>query len=90
MNKSELIEVLAQRADFTKKDAETAINSFTEVVKEALANGDSVELIGFGSFKVVDRAARQGRNPQTGETISIPASKAPKFTAGKKLKEAVK
>lgn len=89
MNKSELVEKVAEKADLEKKDAEKAVNAFTEVIKEALKNGEKVQLIGFGNFEVVERAARPGRNPQTKEPIEIPASKAPKFKAGKALKDAV-
>lgn len=89
MNKSELVEKIAEKADLEKKDAEKAVNAFTEVIKEALKNGEKVQLIGFGNFEVVERAARTGRNPQTKEIIEIPASKAPKFKAGKALKDAV-
>ena len=87
MNKSELIEAIAKKADLSKKDAEGALNAFTEEVGKALKKGDKVQLIGFGTFEVAKRAARTGKNPQTGEAIKIPASKAPKFKAGKALKD---
>ena len=74
----------------TKKDAQAAVDCVFSSISNALENGDSVSLIGFGSFKVADRKARQGRNPQTGEEMYIPASKVPKFSAGKALKDAVK
>lgn len=90
MNKSELVSVMAEKAGLTKKDSEKALDAFVEAVAGALANGDKVQLVGFGSFEVVERAERQGRNPQTGEDITIPASKAPKFKAGKSLKDQVK
>lgn len=90
MNKSELVSVVAERAGLSKKDTEAAVNTFMEVVKEVLANKDSVELVGFGSFKTSDRAARKGRNPQTGAEIDIPATTVPKFVAGKAMKDAVK
>lgn len=89
MNKSELIEKIASEADLSKADAERALNATTETIKKALKKGDTVQLIGFGSFSVVKRSARKGRNPQTGETIKIKASKAPKFTAGKSFKDAI-
>lgn len=89
MNKSDLVAAVAAKTGTTKKDAETAINSFVEVVTEALEKGDKVQLVGFGSFEVRKRAARKGRNPQTKEEIKIPASKAPVFKAGKALKDLV-
>jgi DNA-binding protein HU-beta len=89
MNKSDLIAAVAAKTGSTKKDAEVAINSFVEVVTEALEKGDKVQLVGFGSFEVRKRAARKGRNPQTKEEIKIPASKAPVFKAGKALKDLV-
>lgn len=90
MKKSELIEAIANKTGGTKKDAEAMVNAFTEVVTETLANGDSIQLVGFGTFEVRQRAARQGRNPSTGEPMLIPSSKTPAFKAGSKLKEAVK
>ena len=89
MNKTQLIEVVALKADLKKKDAEAAVNAITEAIAEALKAGDKVQLVGFGTFEVKERAAREGRNPKTGETITIAASKAPVFTAGKALKDAV-
>lgn len=89
MNKTELVASMAQRSGLTKKDAEKALNAFFESVEQALVEGDRVQLIGFGTFEVKERAARKGRNPQTGVEIDIPASKAPGFKAGKSLKEAV-
>lgn len=89
MNKSELIDALAAKTDLTKADAGRAIDGLTEIITEALAKGDTVSLIGFGNFSVGERAARTGRNPKTGEELTIAASKAPKFSAGAKLKAAV-
>jgi DNA-binding protein HU-beta len=89
MNKSELIEKMAQSADMTKADAERALNSLVSTVTEELANGGDVSLVGFGTFKVNERAARTGRNPQTGATIQIAAAKVPAFKAGKAIKDAV-
>lgn len=90
MNKTELISVMAEKAEISKKDAEKALTAFTNVVADTLVNGDKIAITGFGTFEVVKRAARTGRNPQTGETIEIAASKSPKFKAGKALKDAVK
>lgn len=90
MNKSDLINAIAEKTGLMKKEGEAALNAITECVEEALANGDKVTLTGFGTFEVRDRAARVGRNPQTGKEIKIAASKAPVFKAGKALKEAVK
>ena len=89
MNKSDLIAAIAAKTEFTKKDAELALNAFVDVVTEALVEGDKVQLVGFGSFEDRKRAARKGRNPQTKEEIKIPASKAPVFKAGKALKDLV-
>ena len=89
MNKTELVEALAGSANLSKTDSAAALDAFIEVVTGALKSGDSVVIPGFGSFSVGDRAARTGRNPQTGETINIPAAKSPKFKAGKALKDAV-
>jgi len=89
MNKSELIEKMAQSADMTKADAERALNSLVSTITDELANGGDVSLVGFGTFKVNERAARTGRNPQTGETIQIAAAKVPAFKAGKAIKDAV-
>lgn len=89
MNKSDLIAAIAAKTGDTKKGAEASLNAFVNVVTESLVKGDKVQLVGFGSFEVRKRAARKGRNPQTGEEMRIPASKAPVFKAGKSLKEAV-
>ena len=89
MNKAELIRSMSEKGDITKVDAEKALNAFVESVEEALINGDKVQLIGFGSFEVRERAARKGRNPQTKEEITIEASKAPVFRVGKALKDMV-
>ena len=89
MNKAELVAAVAAKTGDTKKSAESNVNAFIEVVKEALKSGEKIQLVGFGSFEVRKRAARKGRNPQTKEEIKIPASKAPVFKAGKALKEEV-
>lgn len=89
MNKSELIAKVAEKADITKKDAEKAVAGIFSSIQEALVAGDKVQVIGFGTFEVKERAARTGRNPQTGDEIQIPASKNPSFKAGKALKDAV-
>jgi len=88
MNKSQLIDSIATKADISKKDATSVLDGFIDAVTNQLAAGDEVTLIGFGTFKVSDRAARSGRNPQTGETIQIAAAKVPGFKAGKALKDA--
>jgi len=90
MNKAELIDHVAASADLSKAAAGAAVEAVISGVTGALSNGDSVSLVGFGTFSVSDRAARTARNPRTGETINVPASKAPKFKAGKALKDAVK
>ena len=90
MNKTELVEAVAKKMGTTKKEAEAAVSAFTETVKEALAEGKKVQLVGFGNFEVRERAARKGRNPQTGEEIDIPATKVPAFKPGKGFKEVVK
>ena len=89
MNKTELVAAMASKADLSKKDAEAALKAFTDVVAEELKKGEKIQLVGFGTFEVSERAARTGRNPQTGAEMKIPASKAPKFKAGKALKDAV-
>ncbi len=89
MNKTELIEAVAETADLSKAAAGRAVEAVLNSVTQALKQGDSVSLIGFGTFEVRERAARTGRNPRTGETMQIPASKAPAFKAGKALKDAV-
>lgn len=90
MNKTELITGMAEKAEISKKDAEKALNAFTNIVADTLVDGDKVSITGFGTFEVVERAARTGRNPQTGESIQIQASKSPKFKSGKALKNAIK
>ncbi|MDI3256770.1 MAG: HU family DNA-binding protein [Kyrpidia sp.] len=90
MNKMELIAKVAERSGLKKKEAEVAVNSVFEVIGEALAGGDKVQLVGFGTFEPRRRAARIGRNPQTGEEISIPESVVPAFKPGNKLKEVMK
>ena len=89
MNKTELTVAMAEQAGISRKDAEKALKAFTDVVADELKKGGKVQLVGFGTFEVSERAAREGRNPQTKETIKIPASKAPKFKAGKALKDMV-
>ena len=89
MNKTELVAAVAEQAGLSKKDAEAAVKAFTDVVAEALKAGDKIQLVGFGTFEVSERAAREGRNPRTGETMTIEASKTPKFKAGKALKDLV-
>ena len=89
MNKTELIAVVAEKAELSKKDAEKAIKAFTDAVSEELVKGGKIQLVGFGTFEVAERAAREGRNPLTGEKITIAASKNPKFKAGKALKDTV-
>ena len=89
MNKAELVAVMAEKAEISKKDAEKALKAFTEVVAEEMKKGEKVQLVGFGTFETSERAARTGRNPQTGEEMTIAASKAPKFKAGKALKDLV-
>ena len=89
MNKAELINAAAEKANLSKKDTENAINAALEVISAALADGDKIQLVGFGAFEVKSRAERTGRNPKTKETIKIPASKVPVFKAGKALKDIV-
>jgi len=89
MNKTEIIATMAEKTGMSKKDTEKALNAFIETVNEALAGGAKVQLVGFGSFEVRSRAAKQGINPQTGDKIKIPASKHPVFKAGKALKDSV-
>ena len=89
MNKTELIAAIAEKAEISKKDSEKALKAFIDVVAEQLKNDDKVQLVGFGTFEVSKRAAREGRNPQTGQTMKIAACKAPKFKAGKALKDAI-
>ncbi|EJP82323.1 DNA-binding protein HU [Bacillus cereus VD133] len=90
MNKTELIKQVAIQAELTKPQASLAVDAVLESIQHALQNGDNVQLIGFGTFEVRNRAAREGRNPHTGEALTIPASKVPAFKAGKALKEAIK
>ncbi|HUW25029.1 MAG TPA: HU family DNA-binding protein [Gallionella sp.] len=89
MNKSDLVDAIAKSADLSKASAARALDATVETIKKALKKGDTVSLVGFGTFKVGKRAARSGRNPRTGETIKIKAAKVPKFSAGKGLKDAV-
>ena len=89
MNKTELVAAMAEKTELSKKDAEKALKAFTDVVAEELAKGEKIQLVGFGTFEVAERPAREGRNPKTGESMKIAASKAPKFKAGKALKDIV-
>jgi DNA-binding protein HU-beta len=90
MNKTDLVNNIAAKSGLTKKDVETVLNGFLGEVTDALSKGEKVQLIGFGTFETRNRSGRVGRNPQTGKTINIPATKIPAFKAGNKLKEAVK
>lgn len=90
MNKTELIAALAERNSVTKKEAEDALAAITEIITDELSKGERIVITGFGTFEVSDRAEREGRNPKTGEPMTIAATKAPKFKAGKSLKDAVK
>lgn len=89
MDKNTLIDKIAEKAGISKKDAKAALSAFTDTVVETVAAGDKIALVGFGTFEAHERGARQGRNPRTGETINIPASKLPSFKAGKAFKDAV-
>ena len=89
MNKTELVAAMAEEAGPAKKDAEKALKAFTDVVEAELKNGGKVQLVGFGTFEVSERSAREGRNPQSGKPMKIAASKAPKFKAGKALKDSL-
>ena len=89
MNKTELIAAVAEKAEISKKDAEKAVKAFTDVVSEELVNGGKIQLVGFGTFEVSERPAREGRNPRTRETMTIAATKTPKFKVGKALKDMV-
>lgn len=89
MNKNEIITNMAVKSGLTKVDAEKALNAFKDTVTEALINGEKVQIVGFGNFEITNRNERIGRNPSTGEAMTIPASKTPKFKAGKALKDAV-
>ena len=89
MNKAELVAAMAEKAQLSKKDAEAALKAFTDVVAEELKKGEKIQLVGFGTFEVSKREARMGRNPLTGAEMKIAASKAPKFKAGKALKDSI-
>ncbi|MDE7016431.1 MAG: HU family DNA-binding protein [Lachnospiraceae bacterium] len=89
MNKTELVAAMADQSGLSKKDSEKALKAFTDVVADELKKGGKVQLVGFGTFEVAERAAREGRNPQTGAVMKIAASKAPKFKAGKALKDSI-
>ena len=89
MNKTELVAAMAEKAGLSKKDAEAALKAFTETVTDELKKGEKIALVGFGTFEVSERAAREGRNPQSGKVMKIAASNAPKFKAGKALKDLV-
>jgi len=89
VTKTELVTAIAEKAELSKSDSEKALKAFVDTVTEALKGGDKIALVGFGTFSVGDRAARVGKNPQTGAEIKIPAAKVPKFKAGKALKDAV-
>lgn len=89
MNKTEFVEAIAKESGFSKKDTEAMLKAFIDVTTKAVKKGDKIQLVGFGTFEQTKRAARTGRNPQTGETIKIKAAKLPKFTAGKAFKDAV-
>lgn len=89
MNKAELVQAVRETAEITKKDADKAVSAVFATIEETLAKGDKVSILGFGTFEVRERAERNGKNPQTGQAIVIPACKAPAFKAGKNLKEAV-
>ena len=89
MNKAELIAAVAEKAELSKKDAEKAVKALTDVISDELVKGEKIQLVGFGTFEVSERAAREGRNPKSGEVMNIPASKTPKFKAGKALKDMV-
>ena len=89
MNKADLVAAMAEKAGVSKKDAEASLKAFTDVVAEELKKGEKIQLVGFGTFEVSERAARTVRNPQTGAEMTIAASKAPKFKAGKALKDSL-
>lgn len=89
MNKTELVAAIAEKAGLSKKDAENAVKAFADTIAEELKNGNKVQIVGFGTFEVSERAAREGRNPKTGEKMPIAASKSPKFKAGKALRDQV-
>jgi DNA-binding protein HU-beta len=90
VNKTELVDQIAQKADLSRRDAEQAVDAALKTIEQQLANGGEITLTGFGKFHVAERGARQGRNPQTGQPIQIAASRVPRFSAGSKLKESVK
>ena len=90
MNKADLVAAMAEKAGVSKKDAEASLKAFTDVVAEELKKGEKIQLVGFGTFEVSERAARTGRNPQTGAEMTMATSKAPKFRAGKALKDSLK
>ena len=90
MNKTELVDAMAKKSGLSKKDTAAALDAFTETIAKTLKKGDKVQLVGFGTFEVRNRAAKQGHNPRTGEPMTVPASKLPAFKAGKALKDAVK
>ena len=90
MNKTELVAALAEKAEVSKKDAEKVLNAFLETVQETVKKGDKIQLVGFGSFEVRERAARVGKNPQNGQAVQIPACKVPAFKAGKAFKDLLK
>lgn len=90
MNKTELVQAVSDRTELSKKDASEVVETVFEVITDALADGEKVQLVGFGNFEIRERAARKGRNPQTGEVIDIAASKIPAFKAGKTLREGVR
>lgn len=89
MNKTELIQAVAEKESLSKKDADAAVNAVLSVITDTLAGGESVQVVGFGTFEIRERAEKQGRNPKTGEAITVPAAKVPAFKAGKALKDAV-
>lgn len=89
MNRTELVAAVAEKAEISKKDAEKAVKAFTDAVSEELVKGGKIQLVGFGTFEVSERQEREGRNPKTGESMTIAASKTPKFKAGKALKDMV-
>ena len=89
MNRTELISAMSEKSELTKVDTEKALKAFIDTVTEELKNGGKVQLVGFGTFEVAERPAREGRNPRTGETMKIAASKTPKFKAGKALKDSM-
>ena len=89
MNKTELVAAIAEKAGLSKRDAENAVKAFADTIAEELKNGNKVQIVGFGTFEVSERAAREGRNPANGQPMQIAASKAPKFKAGKALKDAI-